>query len=153
MKPENRMISKVHTALDARIVYAEKTHNPLRAGVPDCYYEGQRTAWIEYKFLPSIPVKATFSLGRGLGKGKSILTELQDRWLTRAFNSGAHAMVAVVVGFKNSSRTYRFRIFPAPELWQNEYGETGDELLRYSLSLEDYRDFLYEKLAPGHRRA
>lgn len=91
MKPENRFIGRVNKKLpDA--VYVEKTNNPYRGGIPDCYYEGDYSIlWVEYKWLPAVPPRINLTDDKGV-----CLSRLQQQWLTRAQNNGVPT--AVIVG-------------------------------------------------------
>lgn len=56
-KPENVFIRSVNRHLTAHF---EKMNNPYRSGTADSWYSGVKgDAWIEYKFIPTIPKNAT----------------------------------------------------------------------------------------------
>lgn len=71
-------------------VYKEKMANPYRGGGADCWYSGIKSdLWVEYKYLPKLPVRVPVSFG---------LTALQIRWLNDRYAEGRN--VAVIVGCK-----------------------------------------------------
>jgi hypothetical protein len=59
-KPETTFIRSVHKHLPPeRELYRVKTHNPYIAGIADEWYSGRaRDLWVEYKFVPKLPVRA-----------------------------------------------------------------------------------------------
>lgn len=95
-KPETRLIQRVHRALDPS-VYAEKTNNPYRAGIPDVYYEGPTRlgmAWVEYKYRPT-----NFKAYTTWDEMFALASAHQQRWMARAH--GNSKKVGMVVGFKD----------------------------------------------------
>lgn len=87
VKPENQFISSVDRHLPVA-VYRCKMSNPYIRGIPDKWYSGTKgDLWIEYKFIPRIPVKAPIVID---------LTELQKDWLENRHREGRN--VAIVVG-------------------------------------------------------
>lgn len=88
-KPENTFISSVHRHLPpVGDLHREKMNNPYRSGTADWWYSGLRAdLWVEYKFLPKIPVRAAILPD---------LSELQKLWLRGRYNEGRN--VAVIVG-------------------------------------------------------
>lgn len=94
-KPENVFIAAIHRRLKEMHpqVYAEKTHNPFRGGVPDVYYEGPRgSAWVEYKWFDRVPRTVDLCGGKN-----PLLTALQQQWLDRSRGNGQNALV--IIGF------------------------------------------------------
>ena len=94
-KPETWFYTNVHTHL-ARNVYRLKNNNPYVGGIPDCYYSGNRAdLWVEYKFLPRTPLRASVWLVDP-EKKEPLLSKLQQNWLNDRYAEGR--TVAVVVG-------------------------------------------------------
>jgi hypothetical protein len=86
-KPESVFIQAVHKLLDPRI-YRVKMHNPYNAGIPDCFYSATGgDLWVEYKFIPKLPVRVPVDLG---------LSTLQREWLTERHKEGRN--VALIIG-------------------------------------------------------
>lgn len=124
MKPENAFINRVHKLLTAP-VYAEKMHNAYRGGTPDVFYEGDvEDLWIEYKWVPKLPVRKETQL-------KLDLSELQKLWLKRRYHKARE--VWVVLGYKEGIKT-RACIFSSPEGWTRAYN--AEELSNKSISIE-----------------
>ncbi len=90
MKPENRFIAKLHKVLQrsSQRIFAEKTNNPYRRGIPDVYYEGGKDClWVEYKYV---------SRAAGVLHPRKLLSALQQMWLKRAVSNNRRC--AVIVG-------------------------------------------------------
>lgn len=97
-KPENVFIGGVHRQVlkdeRATLVHWDKTNNPYTGGIPDMYYDSAGCdLWIEYKWLERVPPEVNLTEGNS-----PMLSQLQQRWLNRAFTNGRH--VWVVVGFR-----------------------------------------------------
>lgn len=89
VKPENTFIQGVHKHLPSA-VYRMKNNNPYVAGIPDCWYSGNKgDLWIEYKFIPRIPVRSVVTPN---------LSALQRQWLQERYKEGRN--VCVVIGCK-----------------------------------------------------
>lgn len=91
--PENTFIGSVHKHLPADL-YRMKNHNEYNGGIADCWYDGERDLWIEYKFI-KVPVRDSTVIDLINGKSPAI-TDLQQEWL-----KGRHAngrQVGVIVG-------------------------------------------------------
>lgn len=103
-KPETLFIQKIHKTLDKKI-YREKMNNPYRGGTPDVYYElpSGKILWVEYKFIDKLPRAHVLRL-----------SELQKRWLRRAYRNSVP--VAVILGWKEG-RTSNGVIFTEPDDW------------------------------------
>lgn len=82
--PENRFIASVHTKLKG--IYFEKMHNPYRGGTADVWYSGKRDAWIEYKWINSVPKKGVLIPD---------LSGLQKLWLGNRFSEGRTVFAVV----------------------------------------------------------
>ena len=77
-------IKKYHPA-----VYVWKINDPYQGGVADCYYSAERDMWVEYKFVPKLPVRPDTPV-------RIDLSALQQEWLRARHEQGRN--VAVVVG-------------------------------------------------------
>lgn len=88
-KPESVFYTAIHKLLPVE-VHREKMSNPYSSGTADCWYSGRAAdLWVEYKFLPALPVRATTML-------RLDLSDLQQDWLRHRFDEGRH--VAVILG-------------------------------------------------------
>ena len=88
-KPETRFIASVHEHLPVSL-HREKMNNPYRGGTADVWYSGERAdLWIEYKFLPRLPVRSAITAD---------LTALQLAWLSGRYEEGRN--VWVIIGCK-----------------------------------------------------
>lgn len=88
-KPETTFINALHRKLPTS-VYHMKNNNPYTGGIPDCWYSGQSgDVWVEYKFLPTMPVRADVHPAKLLGA-------LQMEWLNGRYAEGRN--VAVIIG-------------------------------------------------------
>ena len=105
-KPENNFIlsvnrllplKKVRSSAKALLQYPvdmhlhyEKMHNSFRGGTWDGWYSGKGgDLWIEYKFLPRIPQRASV-------KPFALLSPLQLEWGRERLDEGRN--VAVIIG-------------------------------------------------------
>ena len=87
LKPETQFIARVHKHLPT--VYKEKMSNPWRSGTADVWYSGAKgDMWVEYKYLPKLPVRATYLALN--------LSPRQLKWLADRFSEGRE--VAVILG-------------------------------------------------------
>lgn len=108
--PENRFIASVHRLLKGKIHF-EKMHNPYRGGTADVWYSGSSgDAWIEYKWLNSVPK-------RGVVKPK--LEPLQRKWLQERYAEGR--TVLIVVGCPAGGI-----LFANPDMWEG--GHTASQI-------------------------
>ena len=103
IKPENAFISKVNDHLPikkrsgssrSRLIYPEwihyeKMNNPYRGGTADAWYSALSDLWVEFKYLPSQPV-------RTIVQPLKLLTELQVQWLNDRWVEGRN--VCVIIG-------------------------------------------------------
>lgn len=136
-KPETNLIQRVHRALDSSI-YAEKTNNPYRAGMPDVYYEGKgpsAMAWIEYKFRPVKPRMYTFE------QAFELATAHQQKWMRRAMRNGKK--VAMIIGFKDSLEA--IFVTPALKSWCTTTAQIAEHI--YDCVYEDVDDLLTRRSA------
>lgn len=89
IKPENQFRSGVHKYLPPEL-HHEKMNNPYSSGTPDDWYSGSFSdLWVEYKFLPKTPIRATV-------RPAELLSPLQLRWLDGRHREGRN--VAMVIG-------------------------------------------------------
>lgn len=87
VKPENTYIASVHKHLP-RALYRMKTNNPYVAGIPDCYYSGDKDAlWVEYKYVAKLPARVPVRIE---------VSALQKQWLEGRHAEGRN--VAIIVG-------------------------------------------------------
>lgn len=100
--PENRFIKSINDKL-TKDIYCEKMHNPYRGGTADVWYSGKYDAWIEYKWITSMPKKGVL-----IPK----LSGLQKIWCKDRFTEGR--TVFVVVGCPRGAI-----IFSNPAEWIN----------------------------------
>lgn len=97
-KPETSFIESVHRFLPPgrREPYHMKNNNMYTSGIWDVWYSGPRAdLWVEYKFLPRVPVKEMFIPG---------LSELQKDWGEKRLTEGRN--MAVIVGCKEGGVIY-----------------------------------------------
>ena len=88
-KPETTFINALHRKLP-KSVYHMKNNNPYTGGIPDCWYSGQLgDVWVEFKYLPSMPVRADVHPTK-------LLSALQMEWLNGRYAEGRN--VAVIIG-------------------------------------------------------
>ncbi len=88
-KPETTFINALHRKLP-KSVYHMKNNNPYTGGIPDCWYSGQLgDVWVEFKYLPSMPVRADVHPAK-------LLSALQMEWLNGRYAEGRN--VAVIIG-------------------------------------------------------
>ena len=88
-KPETTFINALHRKLPTS-VYHMKNNNPYTGGIPDLWYSGQSgDVWVEYKFLPTMPVRADVHPAK-------LLSALQMEWLNGRYEEGRN--VAVIIG-------------------------------------------------------
>lgn len=88
-KPETTYIGKLHKKLP-KSVYRMKNHNLYTGGIPDCYYSGSKAdLWIEYKFVPKLPIKVPLRI-------TELLSALQTEWLKDRHSEGRN--LAVIIG-------------------------------------------------------
>jgi hypothetical protein len=94
-KPETTFTQAVHKILgslehNGHRTYYEKMFNPYRSGTPDVWYSGYSAdLWIEYKYIPVLPVRADIKLD---------LSERQKEWISLRRLEGRN--VVVVCGSK-----------------------------------------------------
>jgi hypothetical protein len=88
-KPENAFIAGVHKHLPpVKAFHREKMNNPYSSGTADVWYSSKLDLWVEYKYLPKLPVRVPI---------EPDLSELQKDWLARRYREGRN--VWVIVGF------------------------------------------------------
>lgn len=92
-KPETVFIKSVHRHLPPDL-YVCKNHNEYNGGIADCWYDGERDLWVEYKFI-KVPVRDTTVIDLVNGKDPAI-SVLQQEWLKARHANGRS--VGVIVG-------------------------------------------------------
>lgn len=91
-------------------------HNPYRGGTADVWYSGEYDAWIEYKWINSVPKKGVL---------KPDLSSLQKLWLSGRYLEGRNVLVVVgcplgAIVFSNPAdwedgvKVEKLAIFPKP---------------------------------------
>jgi len=91
--PENTFIASVHKHLPVDL-YRMKNHNEYNGGIADCWYDGERDLWIEYKFI-KVPVRDATVIDLIDGNDPAI-SILQQTWLKDRHTNGRQ--VGVIVG-------------------------------------------------------
>ena len=95
IKPENTFRSGVHKFLPKEL-HHEKMNNPYSSGTADDWFSGTKAdLWIEYKFLPRLPQRASVWLVNP-NVAKPLLSKLQELWLHKRHVEGR--TIAVVIG-------------------------------------------------------
>ena len=93
-KPENSFRASVHRHLPNTVQH-DKMNNPYSAGIADDLYCGARAdLWVEYKFLPKVPVRADVDPVK-------LLSDLQRDWINERYvrtQESDERHVAVVIG-------------------------------------------------------
>jgi hypothetical protein len=108
-KPENNFIARVHKRLKNSGVFFQKNSNPYRGGEADVWYSGcEADLWIEYKYLPKLPV-------RDNSKFVVDLSALQDQWCSRRHREGRN--VWVVVGSSKCAFVLTHLAWQKPLTW------------------------------------
>lgn len=125
-KPESTFILSVHKKLP-HALHKEKMHNPYRGGTADCWYSGSKgDLWIEYKFVPKIPVKVNVEAN---------LSDLQKQWLEGRSREGRR--VAVIIGCKEGGvicTDFSWLKSFTPDAFRKQI-RTRDEIAAWILSL------------------
>lgn len=104
-KPENTFIAAVHKLLPTKEEpHREKMSNPFLSGTADVWYSGTLAdLWIEFKYIPKLPVAAMISPD---------CSPLQLEWLEGRYLEGRN--VAVVLGSPEGSVIYRCMDWTVP---------------------------------------
>ena len=101
-KPENRFIDRLNNKLPikkrrgsakareqhAQHMHYEKMANPYRGGTADSWYSGKNDIWIEFKYLPTMPVTKVV-------KPLEMLSTLQQEWLNERRAEGREVYVVI----------------------------------------------------------
>lgn len=86
-KQENTFIGSVHKRLPPKSeLYWMKNYNPFNGGIADCWYSANNDLWIEYKFIPKMPVRAIVTPDCSV---------LQLDWLRGRYEEGRNVWVIV----------------------------------------------------------
>ena len=104
MKPENKFINSLNDKIPikkrarsakARLahrgagIHYEKMNNPYLAGTADSWYSGNKAdLWIEFKWLPKTPIRATVDPTK-------LLSALQVEWLNDRCAEGRNVYVVI----------------------------------------------------------
>lgn len=93
-KPETTFRDSVHRHLP-KSLHREKTNNPYSSGTADDWYSGRvGDLWVEYKFLPKVPLRAVV-------KPFELLSAQQLDWIEgryKDFATSGERAVAVIIG-------------------------------------------------------
>jgi hypothetical protein len=144
-KPESRFIGRVnqhlpikrlkssakareHYPVEQHIHY-EKMHNDFYSGTADTWYSGiGGDVWIEYKYLPRTPVRASV-------EPQKLLTPLQLGWLEERHAEGRS--VGVIIGCPDGgvrlSTAYLRRVL-SPEWFRGDV-QSPEDLARWIMSV------------------
>ena len=88
-KPETNFIHLVNKRVPSA-VYRMKNNNQYIGGIPDVWYSGpDGDLWVEYKFLPRTPSRASVD-------PKKLLSPLQLKWLNDRYAENRN--LAVIIG-------------------------------------------------------
>ena len=106
IKPENRFINSINDRLPikkrsgstkarakfdtSKWIHYEKMNNPYNSGTADSYYSGIRDIWIEWKFLPKLPVRDMTMI-----YPQKLLSALQLEWLNGRWSEGRLVFVGI----------------------------------------------------------
>ncbi len=97
-KPESTFIASVHRHLPPEL-HREKMCNPYSSGTADVWYSGNHAdLWVEYKFIPKIPVRDNTLI-------VPELSALQLEWLEGRHGEGRN--VALIIGCPEGGVLYR----------------------------------------------
>lgn len=93
---EHNYVRSLHNRLKriAPAIYIWKINDPYQGGVADAYYSQASDMWVEYKFLKSLPKRASTAIDIGL-------SPLQRKWLSDRHREGRR--VCVIVGSPDGS--------------------------------------------------
>ena len=126
-KPENTFIASLNRHLPPLSeLHREKMANPYRGGTADMWYSGPvRDLWIEWKFVPKIPTRASVDLM------KDYLSPLQAQWIETQVKFGRNVWVGV--GCKDGGfvlEKFEWKRFITPDEFRNRLLSRAD-LARY----------------------
>lgn len=125
-KPETTFIAAIHRHL--KETYHEKTNNPFRSGVADCWYSGTAgDLWVEYKYEPNLP------------KNKEYLPNLsvrQVKWLGDRCDEGRNCVV--ILGLPEGGVIYWDKHWLEPQ--------TRVQLLRRALTRQELAKWIFEQV-------
>ena len=104
-------------------------NNPYRGGTADVWYSGTADdLWVEYKYLPKLPVRASIEVSKHL-------SELQLQWLRDRHNEGRN--VIVVLGTPVGSKIY------TKCAWETDKSLSDD--FRNGLSKQEVANYITER--------
>lgn len=87
IQPESKFIQRIHRRLP-RELYKQRVSSAAMNGTPDWWYSAVIDAWIEYKWLSSLPASGVDPL--------KLLSALQALWINRRYKEGRN--VGVIIG-------------------------------------------------------
>lgn len=100
-KPETNFYESLHRRIKKHEpkIHVEKMYNPYRGGTWDVWYSGYGSdLWVEYKWLPKIPVRPTTLVVPGL-------SALQLEWGAGRYTEGRN--LAVILGCPEGGVVYQ----------------------------------------------
>lgn len=116
IKPENRFINSVNDRMpikkrsgstkarnsvpESEWIHYEKMNNPYNSGTADSWYSGHNDIWVEWKYLPKLPVRDLTLINPC-----KMLTALQQEWLRGRYLEGRN--VFVIVGCPDGGVLFR----------------------------------------------
>ena len=96
-KPESTYSASINKLLPVEL-HREKMHNVFRGGTADFWYSGTLDdLWVEYKYLPKIPLRTPIRVYK-------LLSALQLIWLNGPYREGRN--VVVILGTPQKSWIY-----------------------------------------------
>lgn len=131
-KPETRFYTAVHKLLPKEL-HREKMANPYRGGTADVWYSGNADdLWVEYKWLPKVPVRVDVRV-------YELLSPLQLQWLRLRWKEGRN--VVVILGSPDGACVYEFG------RWERDM--TPDEFRSRALSKQQVADYIRGRTMTG----
>lgn len=145
-KPENRFIDRVNDKLPIKKrrgsakarerylhhMHYEKMANPYRGGTADSWYSGKNDIWVEYKYLPTMPVTKVV-------KPLEMLSTLQQEWLNERHAEGRE--VYVIIGCPDGGVVLK------DGEWNSEL--SAQQFRSLVLSVPQLAEFIYQRVFEG----
>jgi hypothetical protein len=126
---KRRESARSRAAYPERHIHYEKMNNPYSSGTFDGWYSGKRDLWIEFKYLPTVPVRATVS-------ARKLLSELQFNWGNERHEEGR--AVAVIIGCPAGG------VVLVDRAWEQDL--SADQFKTLMLSLDDLAAWVVEQV-------
>lgn len=142
-KPENRFIDRLNDKLPIKKrrrsakarehhthhMHYEKMANPYRGGTADSWYSGKNDIWIEFKYLPTMPVTK-------IVKPREMLSTLQQEWLNERRAEGRE--VYVIIGCPEGG------VILKDGEWDQEL--TAEQFRSSVISIPQLSEFIYQRV-------